>query len=613
MPLSSSRTRAVNPRLGIYFGIFTSAFTALVLVLLIFEQLGASDALLRGLMLGGPLALYAAIGLSAASNEPIDYFASGRRVPAFFNGLVLAISAMGATGLVAGTGLFFINGFDAWFLSISLTGGFVVMAILIAPYLRKHGAFTVPSFLGRRCESRMVRVGAAAMVGVPMLLVIAAEVRTGVFVGAWLTGQSEQMMAAILAAAVILTVVLGGMRSASWANSSEGIAALLALMVPTAMVATAVTYLPFAQLSHGPVLRALGRLEAHQGMPIPVISPLAFEIAGLELTSIMQRMAKPFGSIGPLSFVLASLTLMAGVAAAPWLLPRAGAAPSVYETRKSLGWATFLVGTMLVTASSVAVFMREIVMEALVGNSLSQLPDWFRTLEAAGLASVHGQVPRLPISSFMFKRDAVLFALPIANGYPAVLVYLSLTGAFAAAVAAASVSSLTLGSVLSEDVLNGLKWDPAPNRFRLTAARLSIAMAALAGTWLALIAPADPLNLLLWALALSASGLFPVLLLSIWWKRLNALGAMAGMVAGFGVAVLTIVAGEAAWLGLHSALAGVLGMPAGFLAAIGGTLLGPEPSRQAMELVRDIRVPGGETVHDREMRLLRLKQRSRAM
>jgi cation/acetate symporter len=118
---------------------------------------------------------------------------------------------------------------------------------------------------------------------------------------------------------------------------------------------------------------------------------------------------------------------------------------------------------------------------------------------------------------------------------------------------------------------------------------------------------------MLWALALSASGLFPVLILSIWWKRLNKLGALAGMGAGFGVAVMAIITGEATSLGLHSALAGVLGMPVGFLVAIGASLLGPEPSRQALELLYDVRIPGGETVYDREMRLLRLKERSRAM
>jgi cation/acetate symporter len=612
MPLSS-RTRAVNPRLGIYFGIFMSLFAALFLVLLIFEQLGASDALLRGLMLGGPLALYAAIGLAAGSSEPIDYFASGRRVPAFFNGLVIAVSAAGATGLVAVTGLFFLNGFDAWSIVVGFTGGFVIMAVLIAPFLRKFGAFTIPSYLGRRCENRMVRVSAAAVVAIPMLLVIAAEVRTGVFVGAWLTGQSEQLMAVLLAAAIVLAIVLGGMRSLSWANTAESIAVLTALIVPVSMVGAAVTYLPFAQLSHGPVLRALGRLEAQQGMPIPELSPLAFGLAGAELEPIMQRMATPFGSMGSLSFVLLSLTLMAGVAAAPWLLPRTGTTPSIYETRKSLGWATFVVGMIMLTGSTVAVFMRDIVMDTIVGHSLSQLPDWFRSLEAAGLAGVHGQVPRLPISSFSFKRDAVLFALPIAAGYPVVFIYLSLAGALAAAMAAASMSSLALGTVLAEDVVNGLRWEPAPNRLRLVTTRVSIAVATAIGTWLALITPADPLDLLLWAFALSASGLFPVIVLSIWWKRLNSLGAMAGMAVGFGTAVFAIVGGESGWLGIPSALAGVFGIPAGFVAALAASWLRPALSSQALELVHDMRVPGGETMHDREMRLSRLKQRPRPL
>ncbi len=609
MPLS--RTRAVNPRLGTYFGIFASMFAALVLVLLILEQLGVSDSLLRALMLVGPLALYAAIGLSASSRDQIDFFASGRRVPAVFNGIVLATCTIGATGIVAGTGLFFLNGFDAWALVIGLTGGLVVMAVLIAPFLRKFGAFTVPSYLGRRLESRMVRLGAAAMVTVPMLLVIAAEIRMGVFAAAWLSGQTETLVALVLVVLMTVAIVGGGMRSASWSNASQSIAAMMALAVPAGMVATAVTNLPFAPLSHGPVLRALGRLEHQQGLPIPDLPPLAFDLAGMAAEPIIHRIGTPFGSIGSTSFLLASLTIMAGIAAAPWLLPRIGTTPSIYETRKSLGWGVFFVGMILLTVSSIAVFMREIVMEQLVGQSIDQLPDWFRTLVAAGFAEAQGQVPRLPLGSFSFKRDAVLFALPIASDYPAVLVYLSLTGAVAAAVAAASMAALSLGTILAEDVVNGLKWEPAPNRLRLIIARLSIVVAALIGTWLALIAPADPLNLLLWAIALSASTLFPVIVLSIWWKRLSGLGAMAGMTAGFVVTVLTIVAGEASWLGVHSTLAAAFGVPAAFISAFIGSFLGPAPSRQALELVRDMRIPGGETVHDREMRLLRLKQRQR--
>jgi cation/acetate symporter len=562
-------------------------------------------------MLGGPLALYALMGLAAACQEPLDFFASGRRAPAVYNGLVLAVSAAGGTGLVAITGLFFLHGFDAWCLVIGLTAGLVTMAILIVPYLRKFGAYTLPSYLGRRFDSRLLRLIVAAIAAVPLLLVIAAELRMGLFVAGWLTGQPEPLLAAVLAGTIAATVVLGGMRSVSWANTAEALATLLALLVPAAVVAALVTNLPFAQLSHGPVLRTIGRLEAIQAVPMPQLPPWAFEFAGLNLEPLARRFATPFGSVGPLSFVLTSLTLMAGVAAAPWLLPRSGTTPTVYDARKSLGWATFVLGALMVTASAVAVFLRDMVMDTLVGQSVNRLPEWFRTLSDMGFAAADGHVPRLPLMSFSFKRDAVLFALPIAGGYPAVMLYLALAGALAATVAAASLAIVALGHVLAEDILGGFKWEPAPDRRRLLIARASIVAAAGLGTALALLIPADPLALVLSAFALSGSALFPVLVLSIWWKRLTAAGAVAGVTVGFAVALLTMLGGEAARFGLPSALAGVFAIPAAFVAIFLVNGLSPRPARAVLERVKDMRVPGGEAVHDREMRLLRLKQRQR--
>jgi cation/acetate symporter len=133
----------------------------------------------------------------------------------------------------------------------------------------------------------------------------------------------------------------------------------------------------------------------------------------------------------------------------------------------------------------------------------------------------------------------------------------------------------------------------------------------LIGTSIAVLTPADPLALVLWAFALSGSALFPVLVLSIWWKRLNALGAIAGMAVGFAVAIMMILTGEGARLGVPSALAGVFGIPAALAATLVATWLGPAAGRNVLARVREMRVPGGETVHDREMRLLRQKQRQR--
>jgi Na+(H+)/acetate symporter ActP len=137
----------------------------------------------------------------------------------------------------------------------------------------------------------------------------------------------------------------------------------------------------------------------------------------------------------------------------------------VYEARKSLGWAVFVFGALMLTASAVAVFQREVVMTQLVGQSQEQLPEWFNALAEAGHAAVHGRQPQLPMSSFLFKRDTVLFWLPIANHFPAVLAYLALAGGLAAALCGASSGIFAMGSILAEDVINGSQWEaPAAGR-----------------------------------------------------------------------------------------------------------------------------------------------------
>jgi cation/acetate symporter len=209
------------------------------------------------------------------------------------------------------------------------------------------------------------------------------------------------------------------------------------------------------------------------------------------------------------------------------------------------------------------------------------------------------------------KRDAVLFSLPIAIGMPAVFFYLMLAGALAAALAAASATAVALGNVLAEDVVSGLSWEPARPAVRLTIGRGAIAAAAALGGAIAALAPTDPLRLLLWAFALTGAAAFPVLVLSVWWKRINAFGALAGMATGFAVTMLAIIAGEAGWIGFDSALAGMFGLPLAALAAGLVSLITPAPGRNLLELVRDIRVPGGEILYDRETRLARLKQRQR--
>lgn len=607
----TSRTRFVNPRLGTYFGIFTSLLAGLVLLLLIFEQLGTSDAMLRWAMLLGPLALYIAIGLSAPTREPIEFFAAGRRVPAGYTGLGIAVATMGATGIVAMTGVFFLIGYDALCLMIGGLAGYVIMTVMLAPFFRKFGTFTVPSYLGRRFESKIVRLLAAGLVAVPALLMLAAELRMGAFAAGWLVGQTQVFMIILLVAAFVLTAILGGMRSLTWSGSAEAIAAVLALLVPVTIVAVMVTNFPLPQLTNGPLLRALMHSEAAQALPTIDASELAFALPDEGAAHIAKRFTAPFGAVGPLAFVVAMLTVMCGVAASPWLIPRVTMTPGVYETRKSLGWATVYFGVIMLTCAAVAVYMRDLLMDVVKNGAPTSLPDWMLRLVDLGFVTIDQAAP-INYLSFAFVRDNVLLSLPVAAGLPNVVLYFAATGIVAAALVAISATSSAVGNVIAEDAVNGLSWEPLPREGRLHTARLAMIGAAVAGGAVALLAPTDPLRLLLWSLAIAGSTFFPVLVLSVWWKRMNDFGAIAGMGCGFSVAVLTILAGEANILGLNGALAGILGLPAGALGAVLASMATPGPSRSVLELVREIRIPGGEVIYDREMRLLRLKNRERS-
>lgn len=604
-----SRSRLVNPRLGTYFGIFVSALSGLVLLLIIFEQLGTPDASLRWVMLIGPLLLYAAIAASVFTKDPIDFFVVGRRVPAGYTGLGIASSAMGATGIVAMTGVFFIIGFDALFIVIGGLAGFVLMAVMLAPYLRKFGMFTVPSYLGRRFDSRSVRILCAALIAVPMLLLLAAELRIGAFVAAWLVGQPQSLMVVLMTFCVVLGLVFGGMRSFTWTSSAQAIAAILALIVPVAVIAVMTTNFPLPQLTHGPLLRELVRNEVIHGVPIVEASSFAFMLPGDGMLPMAKRFTEPFGNVGPAAFVVAMLTVAAGVASAPWLLPRVTMTPGVYETRKSLGWATVFFSLVMLTVASVSVFMRHNVMDIIAAAGSTTVPGWLQQLTELGFAQIDTRSTRLVFASFSFWRDTVFLSLPIAAGLPNVFAYFAAAGAVAAALVAAGAVVGALGNVIAEDVINGLSWEPLPSEPRVWVARIAFGVVAILGGSMALVAPTDALSLLLTCLALTGSTLFPVLALSIWWKRMNAFGAMAGLASGFGVAVVTMLTGSA--IGLDGALAGLLGIPASVLGTILASLATPAPTRSVLELVREMRVPGGEVIYDREMRLLRLQNRDR--
>jgi cation/acetate symporter len=533
-------------------------------------------------------------------------------VPASVNGLLLAVSALGGAGFLALTGAFFVVGFDALCLSLGICAGLVFMGVLLAPFLRKFGTYTIPSYLGRRFESQALRVVAAAVLAVPLLLLLAAEAQFAAYAAAWLTGQSDRVMAVAVVACATVMVVGGGMRSHTWSGSAKAIAALAALAVPATIVALMRSNLPLPQMTHGNTLRILTRLEAARGLPDLAGPLLAFDFPGGGLQPLAKRFIQAFGSVGSLAFVLMALVSAAGVASSPLLLSRPGSTPSVHETRKSFGWAVLIVGIVLLTLPATAIFLRVLLLDQVIGQPVDRLPLWFEALQKAGIARVDATGPTVAFVNVSFDRDAVLFSLSFAAEFPQTLVYLALAGALAAALAALTGALVASAALVSEDIIHGLQTEVAPDASRVGSARVALAGVGLATAWLAVAAPADPLKLFLWSLSFSASAAFPILVLSVWWKRVNSWGAMAGMLTGLGAAALAILFAEAGASTIPSVLAGAIGLPAGTTAAIAASVLTPLPSRNVGNILQEIRVPGGETLYDRELRLLRLRSRSPA-
>jgi cation/acetate symporter len=606
-----ARARMINPRLGTYFSIFAALYTALFLLVLIFEQLKFGENSLRMVFFAGPILIYAAIGLCVGTNDILGYFAAGRRVPAAYTGLLLGTSALGGTFIVAGTGAFFFVGFDALILLMGTLTGFVIMAIALAPFYRKFGAFTVPSYLGRRFESRGLRVITAAVAAVPMLLVLSAELQIGGGVAHRLIGGNVNSLIFVLALTIAVSTAAGGKRSFTWSGVAQSIALFLALLGVATTISVIVTSLPIPQLANGPMVRGLVRNETSEGLQLVNAWPMAFQLPPDGFSAITKPYTQPFGSIGPLAFIISIIAIATGVSTAPWLLPRVAASPGVYEARKSLGWATVVCGLALLTVSSVAIFLRDFTLDAVMRERLGPLPQWLFQAAANHIASFDQTATRLGFENLQFDRDGVLFALPLLVGLPAAFTYLLLAGALAAALVTASATTVSLAAVLGEDVVQGMSWEPPTSHARVWMMRGFVIVAAFCGAMLSITAPTDPLRLVLWALSITGASLFPVMVLSIWWKRLTAGGAVVGVVAGFVAAAFAILMGEMGILSTPSPIAGILGLPVSLALAIGISLVRPEASRHGLEVVRDIRVPGGEIIYDREMQRLQLRKHAR--
>lgn len=598
----------VNPRLGTSFGIFTSAFASLVLMLIISEQLGLDRTWISQLIITLPVLFYAGIGVMARTASIEDFFISGQRVPPLYNGFALSANLVSGAGLMGLIGSFFFVGYDALPIGLGWCTGLGLMAVLFAPYLRKIGAYTLPGYFAIRFSSRIVRLVAAFILFPPVIMLLAAEFHVGQLVASVFLDADPQLLLQAVAVLVTITVLFGGMRSLTWTQCAQFIVVMLGIAVPLIAISVLLTNLPVPQLAYGGILDDMTQLELARGLTERTARDLGGALPGASPKALTRPFVALFEAMSSGDFLALTICIMLGTAVLPAQIARLATPPTVSAVRKSFGWAALLVGFMVLTIPAYAAFAKYQVVKQLLGVPLSQIPSWGTLLSQLGLVTMAADQldPALGSAKVLFNRDSVALVLPVINQFPFVLVGLVGAAALAAVLAAAGGQLVALANVLSNDVYYTLF-----NRGASPARRLLVARAAMIGFAVAAFSIAtrpgiDPLRMTIWAASLCAGSFFAPLAMSIWWRGLTSFGALCGLLAGFAATaayIMMTAGGGYPWFGVSGLTAGLLGAPVAALAAFTGSLLSPTPDKTTLDIVDEMRIPSGETVHARIARL----------
>jgi cation/acetate symporter len=597
-----SRLRTPNPHLGAYYGIVASIFVSLIVMLAMFEQLGWGRPALAETMMIVPLVLYLVIAVGSRTLQVEDFFASGRRVPPVYNGFVLATIAVGGVGFLSYTGTVFFLGFDALAIGLGWTFGMFLAAVLFAPYLRKAGSYTLPSFLGHRFRSRGLRMAASAMQLAPTALLLAAEIKIAALIAALFLPISFSFAVIVIAALIAAIAILGGMRSVTWTGSAEFLVGAVGLVVVVTTVSILLTNLPAPQLTYGETFSALHNAEITAGL-IPVQpGELATALPGTMPLPTTKPFLEPFGILAPMDFVSLFLGLALGTAALPSLLLRSGVTGSIADQRRSTVWGLLFVALFVITAPAMAAFAKLIIFRDIALAPASALPAWLLQLSEQHLlqAADLNRDGAIGAAELLIARDGVTLALPAGAGLPYVLIVLMATAALAVALAASASHLFTLAGSLAEDPYRVI--DRNQTLPRLIAAWAAIAATALAAAVFLVIADVDPLMTALMAFAFAAATFFPALLLAIWWRRSTKWGAMAALTTGFVVMLADAIFGGTlgiAKAGFTTSLASLVGAALALTAGIAVSLYRRQPSQGEDLYYEEMRDPGGETIYDR--------------
>jgi cation/acetate symporter len=677
-----------------YYSFYTGGFIAFVIVLAILEQMGLPNKYIGYLFLLATIGLYAGIGIMSKTADVSEYYVAGRRVPAFFNGMATGADWMSAASFIGMAGTLYLSGYDGLAFVMGWTGGYVLVALFLAPYLRKFGQFTIPDFLGARYGGNIPRtIGVVAAIICSFVYVVAQIYGVGI-ITARFTGLEFQYGVFVGLGGILVCSFLGGMRAVTWTQVAQYVILIIAYMIPVVWLSVNITGNPIPQIAYGKALQGVTAKEKELNDPTTVLgaaeasvraiykerqtaaedqikavdaamaagtadpmvaearakleteladlkaapTPVAAKITDKEKeiseltgpdalkaklkkaadaakakTAPVAAHAAPFSGKTEAeqnkkrkNFLALVLCLMVGTAALPHILMRYYTTPSVREARQSVFWSLFFIFLLYFTAPALAVLVKYEVYTNLVGSSFAALPAWVSNWAAVDPTLMKisdiNKDGIIQLAEVTIGGDLIVLATPEISGLPYVISGLVAAGGLAAALSTADGLLLTIANALSHDVYYKMLDPHASTVRRLTVSKVLLLVVAGIAAYTASLKPGNILFLVGAAFSLAASAFFPSLVLGVFWKRANKLGAILGMLAGLGVCIYYMVityeffGGVAAnqWWDIAPIAAGIFGIPIGFIGVIVGSLISPAPVKEVQELVDHVRYPNLE-------------------
>ncbi len=555
-------------------------------------------------LVGLSFALYIGVAVWSRAISTRDFYVAGTGVSPLANGMATAADWMSAASFISMAGIIAFLGYDGSVYLMGWTGGYVLLALLLAPYLRKFGKFTVPDFVGDRYYSQVARVVAVVCAIFVSFTYVAGQMRgVGIVFSRFL--EVDITYGVIIGMAIVFFyAVLGGMKGITYTQVVQYCVLIFAYTVPAIFLSLMIAGTPIPQFG-------LGGTDLETGtFLLDRLNGLNQELGFAPYTD---------GTKSVMDVFMITAALMVGTAGLPHVIIRFYTVPRVKDARISAGWALVFIAILYTTAPAIAVFARTNLIDTVAGQPYADVPEWFHKWEGTGLIAfddkngdglIQYAGPNLldadgrPVENELtIDRDIMVLANPEIARLPNWVVGLVAAGGLAAALSTAAGLLLVVSSAVSHDLLKRAFWKGIGERGELIAARLSAAAAVVVAGYLGINPPGFVAEVVAFAFGLAASSFFPVIILGIFSKRMNREGAIAGMITGISFTAAYIIyfkfVNPAAntpdnWiLGVSPEGIGTLGMVLNFLVAVAVARVTPAPPASVQALVEEIRVPRG--------------------